>query len=61
MRHGPDGSAIDLLAPPKIQAATRDAKAVVASVCAVPPRSVSQALVALASAYAAIEAARAGR
>lgn len=53
--------AVDLLAPPKVQAAAQDARAVVASFCAAPPRNVSQALVALASAYVAIEAARAGR
>ncbi|MGO4666604.1 hypothetical protein [Bosea sp. 2RAB26] len=53
--------AVDMFAPEKIQRATADARIVFATVCAKPPQSVVEALVSAAAAYAAIEAARAGR
>ncbi|TCR68199.1 hypothetical protein [Bosea sp. BK604] len=52
--------AVDLLSPSKVQQAAQDARIAVATFCAAPPRDVSEALVALANAYAAIAAARAG-
>lgn len=53
--------AVDLFAPENLRAATSNAETVLATFCAKPPKNVAQALVALADAYAAIEAARAGR
>ncbi|KFC73184.1 hypothetical protein FG93_01928 [Bosea sp. LC85] len=53
--------AVDLFAPEKLRAAARDAEAALATFCAKPPKNVAQALVALADAYAAIEAARTSR
>lgn len=53
--------AVDMFAPEKIQRATADARIVFATVCAKPPQNVAEALVSAAAAYAAIEAARAGR
>lgn len=50
--------AVDLLAPQKLRDAAVEARMVLAGVCAAPPKNVGEALVALANAYAAIEAAR---
>lgn len=50
--------AVDLLAPEALRDAAVEARLVLASVCAAPPKNVAEALVALANAYAAIEAAR---
>lgn len=50
--------AVDLFAPEKLKRAAQDARLVVATFCASPPRSVATALASLAGAYAAIEAAR---
>lgn len=50
--------AVDMLAPETLRDAAVEARIVLASVCAAPPRNVADALVALANAYAAIEAAR---
>ncbi|GHE51074.1 hypothetical protein GCM10019059_07850 [Camelimonas fluminis] len=52
--------AVDLFAPPKVQLAAQDARAVVRTFCASPPTSVATAITSLAAAYAAIEAARKG-
>ena len=48
----------DLLAPEALRDAAVEARLVLASVCAAPPKNVAEALVALANAYAAIETAR---
>lgn len=53
--------AVDLFAPEKVQRAAVDARIAFATVCAKPPQNVADALVSAAAAYAAIEAARAGR
>jgi len=50
--------AVDLFAPETLRDAASQARTVLASVCAAPPKNVAEALVALANAYAAIEAAR---
>lgn len=50
--------AVDLLAPEALRNAAVKARVVLASVCAAPPQNVAEALVALANAYAAIEAAQ---
>ena len=50
--------AVDLLATEKVQRAAQDARIVVATFCASPPRNLASALASLAAAYAAIERAR---
>jgi predicted small secreted protein len=50
--------AVDLFAPEKLQEAASAGRITVATFCAAPPKSVAEALVALAHAIAAIEAAR---
>ncbi|MBA4220152.1 MAG: hypothetical protein C0458_05410 [Methylobacterium sp.] len=52
--------AVDLFAPEKVQRAAQDARIVVATFCASPPRNLANALASLAAAYAAIETARRG-
>ena len=52
--------AVDLLAPAKVQRAAQDARVVVATFCASPPRNVASALASVVAAYAAIVQARAG-
>lgn len=52
--------AVDFLAPEKLQEAASAGRIAVATFCAAPPKSVAEALVSLANAYAAIEAARQG-
>lgn len=52
--------AVDLLAPDRLRDAAADGRRVIASFCAKPPTNVAQALVAIADAYAAIQAARRG-
>lgn len=52
--------AVDLFAPEKLQRAAQDARLVVATFCASPPKNLASALASLAAAYAAIEAARRG-
>lgn len=51
--------AVDVLAPEKLQSAAQDGKIALATFCAKPPRNVAEAIAAVASAYAAIAAARA--
>jgi hypothetical protein len=53
--------AVDLFAPANLQEAASAGRIAVATFCAAPPKNVAEALVTLADAYAAIEAARAGR
>lgn len=53
-------AAVDLFAPQKAQEAAQAGRIAVATFCAAPPKNVAAALVALADAYAAIEAARQG-
>lgn len=53
--------AVDIFASPKLQKATTEARIVFDTVCANPPRNLGQALVTVAAAYAAVEAARAAR
>ncbi|MEN5084246.1 hypothetical protein ABE438_17335 [Bosea sp. TWI1241] len=50
--------AVDIFAPEKAQRAAQDARIVVATFCAAPPRNLATALASLASAYAALDAAR---
>lgn len=50
--------AVDLFAPEKLRAAAADARAVVSTFCAKPPKNVADALVSIADAFAAIQAAR---
>lgn len=52
--------AVDLFAPEKVQRAAQDARLVVATFCASPPRNLAGALASLAAAYTAIETARRG-
>lgn len=52
--------AVDLFAPEKAQRAAEDARIVVATFCAAPPKNLAAALASLATAYVAIEAARRG-
>lgn len=52
--------AVDLFAPEKLRSAAADGRAVIATFCASPPKNVAQALVAIADAFAAIQAARRG-
>lgn len=50
--------AVDLVAPEKLQRAAQDGKIALATFCAKPPRNVTEAIASVASAYAAIAAAR---
>lgn len=50
--------AVDLFAPEKLRSAAADGRAVIATFCAKPPKNVAEALVAIADAFAAIQAAR---
>lgn len=50
--------AVDLVAPERLRSAAADGRAVIATFCAKPPKNVAQALVAIADAFAAIQAAR---
>lgn len=50
--------AVDLLAPDRLRAAAADGRAVIAAFCARPPKNVGEALVAIADAFAALQAAR---
>ena len=50
--------AVDLFAPEKVQRAAQDARLVVATFCAAPPKNVGTALIALGDAYAAIAVAK---
>ena len=50
--------AVGLFAPDKLRSAAAEARAVVATFCAGPPKSVAAALAAVSEAFAAIEAAR---
>lgn len=50
--------AVDIFAPAKLQDAAAGGRGAVATFCAAPPKNLAEALVALANAYAAIEAAR---
>ncbi len=52
--------AVDVFATEKVQRAAQDARIVVATFCASPPRNLASALASLAAAYAAIDAARRG-
>lgn len=50
--------AVDLFAPDNLRSAAAEGQAVIATFCASPPKNVAQALVAVADAFAAIQAAR---
>lgn len=50
--------AVDLFAPEKLRSAAADGRAVIATFCANPPKNVAEALVAIADAFGAIQAAR---
>lgn len=50
--------AVDLFAPEKLKRAAQDARLVVASFCAAPPKNLAAALASLAAAHAALDAAR---